>query len=148
VPHFYQKCDDNHHKRPSPGHKIKDNIRLPLLDGTNGRCQAAPCRITTATNGALEEFLGSVKVKALSILTLFLLLGCAPSTPDLIEQAHLTGDWSLVNKRIEAEERRKAERAPSCPKGTIGWCEIRLGDERCGCVRNAEVRQILRSLDY
>jgi hypothetical protein len=38
--------------------------------------------------------LGSVKVKTLSIFWLFLLLGCAPSTQDLIEQAHFTGDWS------------------------------------------------------
>ncbi len=47
-------------------------------------------------------------MKALSILLLFLLFGCAPSTHDLIEQAHLTGDWSLVNKRIQAEEKQYA----------------------------------------
>jgi len=47
-------------------------------------------------------------VKALSILLLFLLFGCAPSTHDLIEQAHLTGDRSLVNKRFEAEEKQYA----------------------------------------
>jgi hypothetical protein len=44
-------------------------------------------------------------MKALSILSLFLLFGCAPSTQDLIEQAHFTGDRSLINKRNEAEER-------------------------------------------
>ena len=87
--------------------------------------------------------LGSVKVKTLSIFWLFLLLGCAPSTQDLIEQAHFTGDWSLVNKRIEVEERRKAKREPSCPEGTIPWCKKSFGDERCSCVRNAEVRRIL-----
>ncbi len=47
-------------------------------------------------------------MKTLSIFSLFLLLGCAPSTHDLIEQAHLTGDRSLVNKRIEAEEKQYA----------------------------------------
>jgi len=47
-------------------------------------------------------------MKALSILSLFLLFGCAPSTQDLIEQAHFTGDWSLVNERIEAEEKQYA----------------------------------------
>ena len=87
-------------------------------------------------------------MKAIGILSLFLLLGCAPSTQDLIEQAHLTGDWSFVNKRIEAEERRKAERGPSCPRGTIGWCEISFGDKRCSCVRNADVRRMLDSLGY
>ncbi len=44
-------------------------------------------------------------MKALSILLLFLLFGCAPSTQDLIEQAHFTDDRSLINKRIEAEEK-------------------------------------------
>jgi len=47
-------------------------------------------------------------MKALSILSLFLLFGCAPSSHDLIEQAHLTGDRFLVNKRIEAEEKQYA----------------------------------------
>jgi len=92
--------------------------------------------------------LGSVKVKTLSIFSLFLLLGCAPSTQDLIEQAHLTGNWSLVNKRIEAEERRKAVSVPSCPRGTIPWCKISFGDKRCSCVRNADVRRMLDSMGY
>ncbi len=87
-------------------------------------------------------------MKTLSILLLFLLFGCAPSTQDLIEQAHFTGDWSLVNKRFDAEERRKAERAPSCPKGMTGWCDRRFGNNRCSCVRNADVREMLRSLGY
>ncbi len=45
-------------------------------------------------------------MKAISILSLFLLFGCASSTHNLSEQAHLTGDRSLVNKRIEAEEKQ------------------------------------------
>ncbi len=45
-------------------------------------------------------------MKALSILSLFLLFGCAPSTRDLIEQAHFTGDRSLIIKRIEAEDKQ------------------------------------------
>ena len=52
--------------------------------------------------------MGSVKMKAFKILSLFLLFGCAPSTPDLIEQSHFTGDRSLVNKRIEAEDKQYA----------------------------------------
>ena len=47
-------------------------------------------------------------MKALSVLSLFLLIGCAASTQDLIEQALFTDDWSLVNKRIEAEEKQYA----------------------------------------
>ena len=46
-------------------------------------------------------------VKAISIIFLFLLSGWATSTADLIEQAQLTGDWSLVDKREEARDRRE-----------------------------------------
>ena len=47
-------------------------------------------------------------MKALKILSLFLLFGCAPSTQDLIEQARFTDDRSLLNKRIEAEDKQYA----------------------------------------
>ena len=47
-------------------------------------------------------------MKPLSILMLFLLFGCAPSAQDLIEQARFTSDRSLINKRIEAEDKQYA----------------------------------------
>jgi hypothetical protein len=92
--------------------------------------------------------MGLVKVKALSIISLLLLLGCAPSTHDLIEQAHLTGDWSLVNQRYAAMEKREQPRAQSCPRGTTLFCTKRFRDERCGCVSNADIRDQLSSLDW
>ena len=87
-------------------------------------------------------------MKALSIFSLLLLLGCAPSTHDLIEQAHLTGDWTLVNKRYDAMEKREAARPQSCPRGTTQWCNNRFGDDRCSCVRNSDVRDMLRSYGW
>ena len=75
-------------------------------------------------------------MKALGIIFLFLLLGCAPSTQNLIEQAHATGDWSLVNERIEAE-RHRAELL-SCPLGTTEWGKSR--DEGRRCVSNLDLR--------
>ena len=85
-------------------------------------------------------------MKVLGIIGLFFfLLGCAASTPDLIEQAHLTGDWSLVNARMEAIERREARIPQACPRGTTRLCNNRFGDDRCSCIRNTEVRQILRN---
>ncbi len=85
-------------------------------------------------------------MKALSIIMLFLLFGCAPGTQDLIEQAHVTGDWSIVNKRIEATERREAQRPQSCPRHTKQWCISRLGHEKCRCVSDSEGRDIFDSL--
>ncbi len=82
----------------------------------------------------------------ISILAMFLLSGCAPSTHDLIEQAQFTGDWSFVNKRIAAIERREAQRPQSCPPGTKRWCISRLGHEKCSCVSDSEARDRLDSL--
>ena len=82
----------------------------------------------------------------ISILAIFLLSGCAPSTHDLIEQAQLTGDWSFVNKRIAAIDRREAQRPQSCPRGTKRWCISRLGHEKCSCVSDSEFRDMFDSL--
>jgi len=79
---------------------------------------------------------------------MFLLIGCAPSTQSLIEQAQLTGDWSLVDKRHEAIDRREEQRPQSCPRGTTVWCENRIGEKSCGCVKNADVERMLDSLRY
>ena len=90
------------------------------------------------------------KMKALSIILLFLLIGCAPNTQNLIEQAHLTGDWSLVNERFEAIERREAQREAqrplSCPRGATAVCDSSFGDRSCSCVKNSDVRRMFGSL--
>ncbi len=82
----------------------------------------------------------------ISILAMFLFSGCAPSTQALVEQAHVTGNWSLVNKREEAEERRRAERLPSCPRDMKPLCVQRLGKQSCSCLSNSEFRDRLDSL--
>ena len=82
----------------------------------------------------------------ISILAMFLLSGCAPSTQDLIEQARLSGDWSLVNKSMEAIERNEARRPQSCPRGTNRSCIGYLGDEKCECINNSDFQDMLRSL--
>ena len=79
------------------------------------------------------------------------MLGCAPSTPTLTEHAHLTGDWSLVNARMEAIERREAREArkpQSCPRGTTRLCNNRFGDDRCSCISRSDLDEILGSLGY
>jgi hypothetical protein len=87
-------------------------------------------------------------VKALALVSLFLLSGCAASTDDLIEKAHLTGDWTAVNQRMAAIERRRARNAPSCPGGSTQMCSNRFGDKRCACVRHADVRRMLGDAGY
>ena len=58
----------------------------------------------------------------LKFLIPFLLFGCAPTTMELFEEAHRTDDWSRVEKRLEAESRREAQRKPRCGLGLIEVC--------------------------
>ena len=85
-------------------------------------------------------------MKTISVTLLLLLVGCAPSTPDLIKQAHLTGDWTLVNARMESLERREAQQRLSCPRGTTEWCDGRFGRATCSCVRNDVSRSMMASI--
>ena len=83
-------------------------------------------------------------VKALSIIFLFLLFGCATSTAELVEQAQLTGDWSLVDERDAARDRREA-RSQSCRIGETKYCEGRPGSENCSCVSTSGIQDMMRS---
>ncbi len=87
-----------------------------------------------------------ISSRTLSILAMFLLSGCASSTNDLIKEAQLTGDWSLVNSRMEALERREAQDQPSCPIGTKLWCFSSLDREECSCVSDSKGRDRFESI--
>ncbi len=82
----------------------------------------------------------------ISILALLLMSACATSTHDLIEQAQLTGNWTLVNKRIAALERLEARSLQLCPLGEKRWRTSRLGHEKCSCVSDSEVRDMFDAL--
>ncbi|MDX1405360.1 MAG: hypothetical protein R3192_12515 [Woeseiaceae bacterium] len=84
--------------------------------------------------------------RRLSVLVLISLAACAPSTQSLVEQAQQTGDWSLVDKRFDAIDRRAAQSEQYCPPRTTQVCtrEVRL--KRCDCVSKAAVRARLRAL--
>jgi len=82
----------------------------------------------------------------ISILAMFLFSGCALSTQALVEQAQLTGDWSLVDKRYVAIERHEAQRPQSCPGDMTAWCVKNLRKQSCSCLSNSEFRDKLDSL--
>ncbi|MDJ0939442.1 MAG: hypothetical protein QNJ00_06735 [Woeseiaceae bacterium] len=70
------------------------------------------------------------------------LFGCAPSQTleELEAQAAITGDWSAVEKRERIMARRDARRPPSCPAGTMSYCESSIGQLRCACVDKSTMR--------
>ena len=85
-------------------------------------------------------------VWTINILMMLLLSGCAPSTQALVEQAQISGDWTLVDKRYDAIERREIEKKQFCPDGTRLWCSKDLRKETCSCVKDTDFRGRLDSL--
>jgi hypothetical protein len=84
---------------------------------------------------------------AISVLSALLLSGCATtSTPELIEQAELTGDWTAVNARFAALDRAEGQSNQMCPSGTKPWCVKRIGKESCSCISDSEGRDRWESL--
>lgn len=82
------------------------------------------------------------------IFLTLLLSGCAQSRQDLIEQAQLTGDWTLFDKRMAAMDRHEARNQQFCPSGTKLWCFKRLRHEECSCVRDAKGREMFERLGF
>ena len=71
----------------------------------------------------------------LKLLIPFLLFGCAPTTVELIEDAHRTADWSRVDKRLEAESRREAKRQSRCGLRLVEVCHGSSSENMsCVCV--------------
>ncbi len=80
-------------------------------------------------------------MNVLKLLIPFLLFGCAPTTMELFDEAHRTGDWSQVNEREEAELRREDRRKHRCPYSYVEVCH---GSSRatmsCVCVKRGTLR--------
>jgi hypothetical protein len=84
---------------------------------------------------------------AITVLLTLLLSGCATtSTPELIEQAQLTGNWTAVNARFKALDRAAGQSKKMCPRGTTPWCVKRARRESCSCVSASESRDRWKSL--
>ena len=81
-----------------------------------------------------------------SICAFCVLAGCstAPTLEQLEAEALVTGDWSLVEQREARIARRKQRNGPSCPPGSIGYCQTFMSDKRCSCVSEEAVYSTLR----
>lgn len=75
-------------------------------------------------------------MKGMIILVLLFLAGCSAYVPleQLEAEALVSGDWSRVEQRQHAIQRRNLRSSMACPPGTTGYCEKRTGAERCGCM--------------
>lgn len=84
----------------------------------------------------------------IAVLLALFLSGCATtSTPELIDQAYLTGDWTAVDARLKALDRAEHNSNKICPRGKKRWCVKRsVGQESCSCVSDLESRERFEDL--
>ena len=84
-------------------------------------------------------------LRGLLVLCVALLFGCAEhQTLEELELAALqSGDWTAVEKRERAIEKRRARRGFVCAGGAIAICESRGGDKRCECASQDSIDHML-----
>ncbi len=85
-------------------------------------------------------------MRVLLILACLTISACAPSTDALIREAHQSGNWSLVNQRLDAEEERALASISQCNDGRTLMCSTSVGQSNCSCVDNALAREKLRQI--
>lgn len=70
------------------------------------------------------------------VLVGMFLVACAPmpTLEQLEDQANLTGDWSQVEKRERAMQRRQAPQSLKCPDRYITFCVKKINTMKCSCV--------------
>ncbi len=121
---------------------IMTSVRFPTRTAYGVPDYAASGVTRPTSNSGVSAF-GQKKV--LALLAALLLAGCGsmPSLEQLEDQAFISGDWSAVEKRERLIARRIAIQGPQCPAGLTAYCEKRGVQKRCGCVENAEMREML-----
>ena len=73
-------------------------------------------------------------MRALLLLVLFMLPACAATTDELFTEANISGDFSAVNARLEAEAEDQEEMRPAkCRGPSVLVCET-SHVETCSCV--------------
>ncbi|MEM7431104.1 MAG: hypothetical protein AAF351_04090 [Pseudomonadota bacterium] len=89
-----------------------------------------------------------MKIIALSLL--LVLSGCGHSLTmeELEAQALVTGDWSAVEEREAANQRRQARVAGSCPIGQVQVCESSMFNSNCLCMSGNSMQRSLRESLY
>ena len=71
-------------------------------------------------------------MRALHLLVLLLLPACAATTDELFTKANISGDFTAVNARLEADDEPPSA---NCRDGSVLVCET-SHVETCSCVSN------------
>jgi hypothetical protein len=70
-----------------------------------------------------------------------LIVGCADvqTLEELEDEAVITGDWSLVEKREALRAKRNSRRPSQCGGRLVSYCRKSVGKYRCECVSRIDV---------
>ena len=85
-------------------------------------------------------------MRVLLVLVGLLISACTPSTDALIREANQSGNWTLVNQRLDAEEERRLASISQCHDGQLMMCSTTLGRTSCSCVVDVIARERLRRI--
>ena len=84
-------------------------------------------------------------MKGIIMLVLLFAAGCSAYVPleQLEAEALVSGDWSKVEQREMMLQRRQSRSVPSCPPGTMAYCNVGIGRDECTCVDNEIISSFL-----
>jgi hypothetical protein len=74
------------------------------------------------------------------------LVACAPSTDGLIREAKQSGNWTLVNQRLESDEEQMLASVSRCGDGKLMMCSTSIGLSKCSCVADVLARERFREI--
>jgi hypothetical protein len=83
-------------------------------------------------------------MRALPLLVLVLLPACATTTDELFTEANISGDFTAVNARLEAENEEMI-RPANCRAGSVLVCEPSRV-ETCSCVPTVRFHDLQREV--
>ena len=75
-----------------------------------------------------------------------LVSACAPSTGALIREAQQSGNWTLVNHRLEPDEEHRLASVSQCGDGQLMMCSTSNGQSNCSCVPDVVARAMLSEI--
>jgi hypothetical protein len=75
-------------------------------------------------------------MRIVSILALFILVGCAarPTTDELEAEASVTGNWTAVEDRERMNKKMRVNPELRCPENLMLFCTKDGAHEECYCM--------------
>jgi hypothetical protein len=79
------------------------------------------------------------------VFVMFFASACASTMNELLAEAHRSGDWSAVNRRLDIQEAAHEQQQICRSRHTL-YCKIILDETSCACVSNATFRNWTREI--